>query len=222
MLNKKHNLKSGNAKISKKGFQRTRQETKKRERIDEKELCNWIFWCCSFHETKAKEEPKESTKERQEGRKKGKNKIKTEQEKLKKGGGQKTAKEKQRETLKNKQKMPFSAGGGVPLEAKKGEEKINKKKQTNKKHKNTKKELFSYQSISSFFVGVQNFPVLTTWPKKRAPKKHNKNRGFRKASFEKEICVTKRQFLDKKTQIQKFQLSLLLGLFLLFQQQKAN
>ena len=29
-----------------------------------------------------------------------------------------------------------------------------------------------------FWVGVQNFPFLTTWPKKRAPKKHYKNRGF--------------------------------------------
>ena len=29
-------------------------------------------------------------------------------------------------------------------------------------------------------MGVQNFPSLTTWPKKRAPKKHYKNRGSAK------------------------------------------
>ena len=90
------------------------------------------------------------------------------------------------------------------------------KKRKKKKHKIPKNELFSYQSNFSFFlVGVQNFPFLTTWPKKRAPKKHYKNRGFSKAFFEKQICVTKRPFLDKKTQIQKFQLSFFC-LFLLF------
>ena len=41
-----------------------------------------------------------------------------------------------------------------------------------------KKRFFSYQSNFSFLVGVQNFPFLTTWPKKRAPKKQYKNRGF--------------------------------------------
>ena len=49
-----------------------------------------------------------------------------------------------------------------------------KRKQRTKKqrnYRNTKKELFSYQSnFSSFGVGVPNFPFLTTWPKKRAPK----------------------------------------------------
>ena len=34
-----------------------------------------------------------------------------------------------------------------------------------------------------FWVGVQNFPFLTTWPKKRAPKKHYKNSGFSKLFF---------------------------------------
>ena len=34
-----------------------------------------------------------------------------------------------------------------------------------------------------FWVGVQNFLFLTTWPKKRAPKKHYKNRGFSKLIF---------------------------------------
>ena len=81
------------------------------------------------------------------------------------------------------------------------------KKKKTKKHKNTKKELFSYQSIFFFFGGCPKFPFLTTWPKKRAPKKHYKNRGFSKAFFWKQLCVTKRPFLDQKTQNQKFQLS---------------
>ena len=61
-----------------------------------------------------------------------------------------------------------------------------------------KKELFSYQSNFLFLVGVQNFPFLTTWPKKRAPKKHYKNRGFSNPFFGKQFWVTKRPFLDQK------------------------
>ena len=58
------------------------------------------------------------------------------------------------------------------------EQKKKNKGQKTKKLQNTKKELFSYLSIFSFFlVGVQNFPFLTTWPEKRAPKKHYKNGG---------------------------------------------
>ena len=73
------------------------------------------------------------------------------------------------------------------------------KKNTKKKKKKNQK---SFSVISEIFllflVGVQNFPFLTTWPKKRAPKKHYKNRGFSNPFFEKQICVTKRPFLDQK------------------------
>ena len=82
---------------------------------------------------------------------------------------------------------------------------MEKKERKNKKHI-SKNELFSYQSIFSFLVGVQNFPFLTTWPKKRAPKKHYKNGGFSNPFFGEQFCVTKRPCLDKKSQIQKFQL----------------
>ena len=59
MLNKKHNSKSGKTKIRKRDFkEKTRQETKKRENIDEKRNCNLIFSCCSIHETKAKKKEK--------------------------------------------------------------------------------------------------------------------------------------------------------------------
>ena len=98
-----------------------------------------------------------------------------------------------------------------------------KKKQKVKKHKNTKKRAFQLSVKISFFLGgVQKLPFLTTWPRKRAPPKHYKNRGFSTPIFEKQLCVTKRPFLDKKTQIHKFQLSFFFCLFLLFQQQKTQ
>ena len=44
MLNKRHNLKSGKTKIRKRDLkEKTRQETKNRENIDEKKLWNSIF-----------------------------------------------------------------------------------------------------------------------------------------------------------------------------------
>ena len=100
MLNKKHNLKSGKSKDKIKGFQRENKIGNQKKRKDwEKKLCNLVFWCCSFHETKAKKteqqrkRPKEGTKEskteRQEARKKEKNKRETEKEQLKKGEAKK-------------------------------------------------------------------------------------------------------------------------------------
>ena len=44
MLNKKHNLKSGNSKDKKKELEtKERQETQKREHIDEDKTCNLMF-----------------------------------------------------------------------------------------------------------------------------------------------------------------------------------
>ena len=78
--------------------------------------------------------------------------------------------------------------------------------------------------MKCFFVfgGCPKFPFFDNLAKKRAPKKHYKNRGLSKAFFEKQICVTKRQFLDKKSQIQLFQLSFFLPIFFLFQQQNKK
>ena len=58
MLNKKHNLKSGNSKDKKKELKTKKQETKKRENIDEDKTCNLILWCCSIHERKSKKKEK--------------------------------------------------------------------------------------------------------------------------------------------------------------------
>ena len=60
-------------------------------------------------------------------------------------------------------------------------------------------------------------PSLTTWPRKRAPPKHYKNRGF--SLFKKSYVSRNGHFWTKKTQIQKFQLSFLV--FFLFQQHKT-
>ena len=75
---------------------------------------------------------------------------------------------------------------------------------TKKTRKNQKYSKMSFSVISEnflfFWLGVQNIPFFTTWPKKRAHKKHYKNRGFRPPFFGKQLCVTKRPFLDQKNQ----------------------
>ena len=143
--------------------EKTRQETKKDTGLMKKNFAVESFDVVSFHETKAKKtekkrekkkEPKESKKERQEGRKKENNKRERERarerererERQRKrnwtSGRPKKAQEKQRETLKNKQKMPLLGGKLVfcHSEAKKGNKKTtpppkktNKQKQPNKK-----------------------------------------------------------------------------------------
>ena len=112
---------------------------------------------------------------------------------------------KKQKTKENKQKQ----------ETKK--DKKEKKEKKEKKTKLPKKELFRYQSMFWWVSNMSLFCQLG--PLKRAPPKHYKNRGFSKAFFEKEICVTKRPCLDKKL-IQKLQLSFF-AYFLLLQQQKT-
>ena len=58
-------------------------------------------------------------------------------------------------------------------------------------------------------------------PKSAHPKKHYKNRGFSNPFCGRQFWVTKRPFLDKKSQIQKFQLSFFCP-FLLLQQQRTQ
>ena len=89
--------------------------------------------------------------------------------------------------------------------------------------KNTKKELFSYQSFFSFLVGVQNILFLTPWPKNRAPQKHYKNRGFSKGSFGKKTVMRHgTAIFGQKNQIQKFQLSFVFAFFFSFNNKKHN
>ena len=104
----------------------------------------------------------------------------------------------------------------------KKERKKRKQRKQRKKHKKYQKRAFQL-SVNFFFflVGVQNFPFLTTWPKKRAPQKHYKNKGFSNPFFGKQFCVTKRPFLDKKTKSRNSNYHVVLP-FLLFRQQKHN
>ena len=67
------------------------------------------------------------------------------------------------------------------------------------------KKRFNYQSMFSFLlVGVQKFPLFDNLAKKTAPQNTIKI-GVSARHFEKEMCVTKRPFLDN---------------FFFFQQQK--
>ena len=90
-----------------------------------------------------------------------------------------------------------------------------------KKTKIPKKELFSYQ-LNFSFCGSQNFPFLTIWPKTSALPKHYKNKGFREQNFEKQLCVTKWQFLDPKNPNPEIPVIIVFVRFLLFHQQKRN
>ena len=70
-----------------------------------------------------------------------------------------------------------------------------------------------------FWGGVQNFPFLTTWP--QTPK-HYKNRGFGKPNnFQQQLTVTKRPFLNQKTQTRNYNYHFW-GLFPSLAQQKAQ
>ena len=103
-------------------------------------------------------------------------------------------------TLKPSKKHKKNKTNKTNKKTNKEKKRKKKKKKKARKHKKYSKMSFSVisENFLLFWVGVQNFPFLTTWPKKRAPKKHYKNRGFRAFFFEKQMCVTKRPFLDPK------------------------
>ena len=102
-----------------------------------------------------------------------------------------------------------------PLNPPKKTQKQKKKKRNKRKNKKTRKKRspkrkqqkypkISFSIISQIFpffgVAFQNFPFLTPWPKKRAPKKHYKNRGF-KPFFLKSSCASRNgHFWTKKKQ----------------------
>ena len=81
--------------------------------------------------------------------------------------------------------------------------KTKKKKKEQKTTKTQKYSKMSFSVISQNFpffgVGVQNFPFLTTWPKKRAPQNTIKNRGFSKLLFEETYASRNGHFWTKKT-----------------------
>ena len=110
-------------------------------------------------------------------------------------------------------------------ETKKKTRKANKKKKgkkNTKNDKNAKKRAFQL-SVKFFFflVGVQNFPFLTTWPKKRAPKNTIKI-GVSATHFLENSSESRNgsAILDQKTQIQKFQLSFFFAFFFSYNNKK--
>ena len=98
------------------------------------------------------------------------------------------------------------------------------KKNEKNEQKTQKYQKQSFSVISQFFpffwwVSKNSF-FWHLGPKNVHPKNTIKIGLSASFLFEKQMCVTKRPFLDKKTQIQKFQLSFSFCLFLLFEQQK--
>ena len=93
--------------------ERKKQETTKIQNIDEEKTCNLIFWCCSFHERKAKKkkknkEPKENkNKDKKEEKKKKKKRQRKRNTKI---GRPKKAKGERKKNTENKQEMPFFRG----------------------------------------------------------------------------------------------------------------
>ena len=96
------------------------------------------------------------------------------------------------------------------------------KKEAKKKTAKTPKNSFSVisQIFPFFWVAFQNFPFLTPWPRKRAPKKHYKNRGFRAFFLESRCASRNGHFWTKKPKIYKFQLSFFLPIFFSFKNKK--
>ena len=142
-VEQKHNWKSGKTKI-KKGLERKKQDRKPKKDtgLIKKKLCNSIFWCCSFSQNKSKDNRKKK-KRKIRNQKKTKRKDKKEERKKRArerqrkrnwtSGRPKEAQEKQRETLKNKQKCPFLGGKLFFTQKQRKERKNNqKKKQKNK------------------------------------------------------------------------------------------
>ena len=100
------------------------------------------------------------------------------------------------------------------------------KKKPKKKTAKTPKNCFSVISqIFPFLGGFSKFPFFDTlaqWPRKRAPNKHYKTRGFRAFFLESRCASRNGHFWTKKPKIYKFQLSFFFAYFLLFQKQKTQ
>ena len=170
MLNKKHNLKSGETSNIKNGCQRENKTGNRQKRDWWKQFCNILFWCCSFHETKAKKkerdknkEPKEKKKNKKEGRQKKqeieiyiyiyiKRERETEKEKVKKGEAKKD-KEKQKATKRKTKKQKT-------------------KKQKNKKTQKYKNKNSVFRQTFLFFFWGPKCPFFGNLAKKARTPKH--------------------------------------------------
>ena len=155
-------------------------------------------------EREKNKEPKESNTRKTRRNKERKEQERDREREIEQVEGQKRLRRNKGRHSKINKNCPFLGGKLVSChsEAKKGKKNKKKKKQKQlNKTKTYQKMSFSIisQNCLVFLAGVQKFPFLTTWPRKRAPPKHYRNRGFSTPIFEKQLCVTKRPFLDKKT-----------------------
>ena len=146
-VEQKHNSKSGKkAKIRERNFkEKTRQETQKEKGVMKKHFAIQYFDVVPFMKQKQRrqknkerdknKEPKESQKRTTRRKNERKEQERDRERETDKGGRPKRAKEKQRETFKNKQKCPFLGEKNryILLKAKKG-----KDKKPNKQNKQTK------------------------------------------------------------------------------------
>ena len=112
-------------------------------------------------------------------------------------------------------RWPFGPPHLTLKPSKKNTKKQNPQKQQKKKKRKKKEKVKTqkYQKIGFqlsvkiffFWGGVQKLPFLTTWPRKRAPKKHYKNRGFSKAFLEKNSYASRNgHFWTKKHKSRNF------------------
>ena len=179
-------------------------------------------------------EPKESKKERQEGRKKEKKTSERQRKRNRKRGRPKKAKGERKRNTENKQKNALFWGKSKvvfcikePKKTKNKTTKTNKEglgsgEEPNKKQQKYQKIAFQLPVKFFFFwVGVQISFFLTTWPKKRSPPKHYKNRGFR-PFFWKADMRHKTAIFGPKNQNHKIQLSFFLPIFFSFDNQKPK
>ena len=131
--------------------EKSKTGNQKKETIFQEKNCNWIFWCFSFHETKAIKKDKERKRQKQETKRKQKRKTRRKvkrkeqqrdrERETEKGGGQKRLREKERETLKINKKCPFLGGKQVFVSIKKTKKAKQRKKRNQKKQKENKEGL---------------------------------------------------------------------------------
>ena len=145
MLNTKHNLKSGNSKDKKKGLERNkREDTPKKENIDEENFAIEYFNVVPFMKQKQRRKKRKERAKRRSRKKANKRDKKEERKKKRerdrerereKEGGQKRLREKERETLKIDKKCHFLGENKVLFVLKSKERKGNNKKNKKKQNK---------------------------------------------------------------------------------------
>ena len=113
---------------------------------------------------------------------------------------------------------------------KKKTKKKNKRPRKKRKKRRPKKQQQKHQKMAFqlsvkfflFLVAFQNFPFLTSWPRKPEPQKHYKNRGFKCFFWKPVLSHETADFGPKKPKIINSSYHFFLAYFLLFQKQKTQ